>query len=151
ANRRAGDWLQDRLQALREQAATAERAVIEFKAKNNIVAAGGTLINEKQLSEISGQLATARAHTSDIEARLARIDAVRRAYQQEQPTSTADETVSEAMTNPIITKYRTQYLDLINRERDWSARYGKNHVAVANLRNQIRDIRRSIYDELGRI
>ena len=49
ANRRAGDWLQDRLQTLREQAAEAERAVVEFKAKNNIVAANGTLMNEKQL------------------------------------------------------------------------------------------------------
>ena len=39
ANRRAGDWLQERLQALRDQSAAAERAVIEFKAKNNIVAA----------------------------------------------------------------------------------------------------------------
>ena len=66
ANRRAGDWLQERLQALRDQAAAAERAVVEFKAKNNIVAAGGTLMNEKQLSEMSGQLATARAHTSDF-------------------------------------------------------------------------------------
>src|SRR5215472_3988162 len=47
ANRRASDWLQDRLQALREQAAVAERAVIEFKAKNNIVATSGSLMNEK--------------------------------------------------------------------------------------------------------
>ena len=39
ANRRAGDWLQERLQTLREQAASAERAVVEFKAKNNIVTA----------------------------------------------------------------------------------------------------------------
>ena len=53
ANRRTGDWLQERLQALREQAAASERAVIEFKAKNNIVAAGGALMNEKQLSEMS--------------------------------------------------------------------------------------------------
>jgi succinoglycan biosynthesis transport protein ExoP len=30
-------------------------------------------------------------------------------------------------------------------------RYGKNHNAVVNLRNQIQDIRRSIYQELGRI
>ena len=36
ANRRSGDWLQERLQALREQAATAERAAIEFRAKNNM-------------------------------------------------------------------------------------------------------------------
>ena len=46
-NRRAGDWLQERLQALREQAATAERAVIDFKTKNKIVKAGGALMNEK--------------------------------------------------------------------------------------------------------
>ena len=71
ANRRAGDWLQERLQALREQAAAAERAVLEFKAKNNIVCApAGTLMNEKQLSEASGQLAAARARSSDLQARL---------------------------------------------------------------------------------
>ena len=66
ANRRAGDWLQERLQSLREQASAAERAVVEFKAKNNIVTAGGSLMSDKQLSEISGQLGSARAHTADI-------------------------------------------------------------------------------------
>ena len=151
ATRRAGDWLQERLQTLREQASTAERAEIDFKAKNNIVSAGGTLMNDKQLNEISGRLATARARTSDVQARLDRFNAVRQAYQQDQPASSADETVSEAMSNPIITKLRGQYLDLVNREADWSVRYGKNHVAVATLRNQIRDIRRSINDEMGRI
>jgi polysaccharide biosynthesis transport protein len=151
ANRRAGDWLQERLQALREQAAAAERAVVEFKAKNNIVAVSGTLMNEKQLTEMSSQVAAARAQTSDIQVRLERVEAVRRAYQSERPSSAADENVTEAMNNPIITKMRTQYLDLVNREADWSVRYGKNHLAVVNLRNQIRDARRSIHDELGRI
>ena len=85
-NRRAGDWLQERLQALREQAAAAERAVLEFKAKNNIVSAGGgQLMNEKQLSETSGQLAATRSRASDLQARLDRIQAVRKAYQQDQP------------------------------------------------------------------
>jgi succinoglycan biosynthesis transport protein ExoP len=151
ANRRAGDWLQERLQALREQAAAAERAVVEFKAKNNIVAASGTLMNEKQLTEMSTQVAAARAHTSDVQVRLERVEAVRRAYQADKPSSAADENVTEAMNNPIITKMRTQYLDLVNREADWSVRYGKNHLAVVNLRNQIRDARKSIHDELGRI
>src|ERR1700737_622930 len=87
ANRRAGDWLQERLQALREQAATAERAALEFKAKNNIVpAGGGTLMNEKQVADVSGQLAAARARTSDLQVRLERVQAVREAYQQDQPT-----------------------------------------------------------------
>src|SRR5262249_48255817 len=125
ANRRAGDWLQERLQTLREQAASAERAVVEFKAKNNIVAAGGTLINEKQLSGLSEQLAAAHARTSDVQARLERMQAVRRAFQQDQPASDADETVSEAMSNSIITNLRSKYLDLRNRESDWSVRFGK--------------------------
>jgi polysaccharide biosynthesis transport protein len=152
ANRRAGDWLQERLQALREQAATAERAAIEYRAKNNIVTAGGNLMNEKELSEMSGGLVSARVHASDVQARLERLQAVRKAYQQDRPNSgEEDETVPEAMSSGIIQTLRAKYLDLVNREADWSVRYGKNHTAVVNLRNQIRDIRRSIRDELGRI
>jgi len=151
ANRRAGDWLQERLQTLREQASAAERAVIEFKSKNNIVTAGGALISDRQLSDINAQVASVRAQAMDVQSRLERVAAVRRAYQEDQPSSLADENVSEAMNNPIITGLRTKYLDLVNREADFSTRYGRNHIAVVNLRNQIRDLRRSIRDELGRI
>jgi succinoglycan biosynthesis transport protein ExoP len=151
SNRRAGDWLQERLQNLRDQAAAAERAVVQFKAKNNMVASEGTLISEKQLTEISGQLGTARARAADLQARLERMEAVRKAYQTDLPGWTVDESVSEAMSNGIISQLRTKYLDLANRQADWSVRYGANHIAVVNLRNQIRDIRRSIYDELNRI
>ena len=151
ANRRASDWLQERLQALREQAATAERAVIEFKTKNNIVSSGGgSLMNEKQLTEATGQLAQTRDRISDLRARINRIDAIRQAYQKDQPTG-ADETISDELGNSIIGGLRSKYLDYVNREAEWSLKYGANHIAVVNLRNQIRDIRKSIYDELGRI
>src|SRR5689334_6261925 len=120
ASRRAGDWLQERLQNLRDQAASAERAVVQFKAKNNIVSAGGTLINEKQLGEISGEMGKARAQAADLQARLERMDVVRQAYQREyssnQPLLAADENFSEAMSNSIITPLRSKYLDLVNRE-----------------------------------
>jgi succinoglycan biosynthesis transport protein ExoP len=152
SNRRASDWLQERLQALREQAAAAERAAIEYRSKNNIVTTGGGLMNEKELTEISGGLVSARVHASEVQVRLERLQAVRKAYQQDRPNpGEQDETVAEAMSSGIIMPLRAKYLDLVNREADWSVRYGKNHTAVINLRNQIRDIRRSIGDELGRI
>jgi succinoglycan biosynthesis transport protein ExoP len=152
ANRRSSDWLQERLQALREQAAAAERAAIEYRTKNNIVVTGAGLMNEKELTDISGGLVSARVHGSDVQARLERVRAVRKAYQQERPNSgEQDEIVPEAMASPIITPLRAKYLDLVNKEADWSARYGKNHTAVVNIRNLIRDVRRSIGDELGRI
>ena len=151
ANRRAGDWLQERLQALREQAATAERAVVEFKAKNNIVAVGGSLMNEKQLSETASALATVRTRAAELQTRINRINAVRPSYQQDRPTSAPEEITSEAMSSGIINGLQTQYLELSNRVADWSVRYGKDHSAVVNLRNQIREIRKSIYEEMGRI
>jgi polysaccharide biosynthesis transport protein len=156
ASRSAGDWLQERLQILRDQAAAAERAVVQFKAKNNIVSAGGgTLMNEQQLAEISAALGKARAQAANLQARVERMDVVRQTYQREYSRDPAglavDENFSEAMSNPIIGPLRAKYLDLINREADWAVRYGASHVSVVNLRNQIRDMRRSIYDELGRI
>ena len=34
-------WLQDRIRELRNQASAAERAVVEFKTRNNIISTGG--------------------------------------------------------------------------------------------------------------
>jgi succinoglycan biosynthesis transport protein ExoP len=148
---RSGEWLQERLQALQEQAIAAERAIVEFKAKNNIVAASGTLINEKELTDLSGEVATARSHLSEVKARLERVQSVRRGYQQDQPAPIPDQTVTEALSNSIITGLRTRYLELVTKEADLSTRYGKNHFATVKLRDELRAIRRSLYDELGRI
>ena len=54
--RRAAIWLQERLKELREQSTIAERAVVDFKAKNNIVDTGGRLMNEQQLAELNSGL-----------------------------------------------------------------------------------------------
>jgi succinoglycan biosynthesis transport protein ExoP len=42
-------------------------------------------------------------------------------------------------------------LETINKEANWSRKYGANHIAVVNLREQIRDIRGSILEELKRL
>ena len=144
----AGNWLQERYQTLKEQASAADRAVIDFKTKNNIVMAGGKLINDQQLSEINARLGAAHAKTADAQARLNQIEAV---LQEDEATGGTDATVTDALSNPIITSLRKQYLDLINREADWSKRFGKNHLAVVNLRNQARDVRKSTIEELKRI
>jgi len=154
ASRSAGDWLQERLQNLRDQAAAAERAVVQFKAKNNIVSAGGTLMSEQQVGDTSAALGKARAQVANLQARLERMDAVRQSYQQDskdQPGLPVGENFSEAMNNRIVGSLREKYLDLTNREASWAARYGPDHVSVQNIRNQIKDMRRSIADELGRI
>lgn len=151
ATRRAGAWLQDRIKELRTQASTADRAVLDYKEQNKIVdvgggsAAGGVrLLGEQQLGELNTQLGTARAATVDAKARLERITEVMK-------RDVPDAAVADSLRNEVITKLRSQYLELSSREAIWSARYGADHLATVNLRTQMHEIRRSVANELGRI
>jgi succinoglycan biosynthesis transport protein ExoP len=149
ASRRAASWLQDRIKELRAQASAAERAVADYKAKNNIVDAGGRLLNEQQLAEINSALTIARSQKAEAQARYERITAI---LKNEDASSSFNDiaTVTDVLQNQVVTKLRSQYLDLAAREADWTTRYGSAHLAVVNLRNQMREIRRSINDELRR-
>jgi len=153
--RRASAWLQDRIGELKAQVTSADRAVLEFKEKNNIVDFGGTsgpanpgpssrLIGEQQLFELNSQLSTARAATSEAKARLERIEQVRK-------LDVGEAAVADTLRNEVITRLRNQYLDLSAREANWSTRYGPDHLAAVNLRNQMEELRRNIGAELGRI
>ena len=151
ATRRASVWLQDRIKELRDQVSTAERAVVEFKTKNNIVSTGGTdkrLVGEQQVAELNSQLVIARAHTAEARARLDRINSVLKA---DSPNASVDATVADTLKSEVVTKLRSQYLELAAREADWSAKYGHDHLAAVNLRNQMREIRNSIFEELKRL
>ncbi|MGN8546634.1 polysaccharide biosynthesis tyrosine autokinase [Bradyrhizobium sp. 13971] len=144
ATRRASVWLQDRIQELRTQASNAERAVLDYKKTNNIVTSSGKLLNEQQLGELNTQLLHVKSQVTDAKAKLDRIEAVVKG-------GVPDATVADTLNNQVITKLRSQYLELANREADWSSRYGYNHLAAVNLRNQMREIQSSIVDELKRL
>ena len=147
ATRRAGSWMQDRIKELREQASSAERAVVDFKAKNNIVDTGGRgLINEQQLSELNSSLVQARAQIAEARAKLTRIDEILHSG-----TEVPDATVADSLKNDVINKLRSQYLEFSRKEAEFSSKFGSSHLAAVNLRTQMREIRKVIIDELSRI
>jgi len=151
--KRAGVWLQDRIKELRGLASVADRAVLDYKEKNNIVDAGASgsgpnggriLLGEQQLVELNTQLSAARGTKAETRAKLDRINEV---MNQDVP----DAGVVDSLHSEVINRLRNQYLDLSARERIWSVRYGQNHLATVNLRNEMTELRRSIADELVRI
>jgi succinoglycan biosynthesis transport protein ExoP len=143
-------WLQDRLNELRAQASAADRAIVEYKTKNNIVDTGGHLINEQQLSELNSAMLKARANTVEAKARLDRVSQILSSDDLD-PTAAVIGTVADALHSEVIAKLRDKYLDLAQREALLSNRLGRDHLAVVNLRNQMREVRRSILDEFKRI
>jgi len=146
--RQASAWLEGRVKEMRERTQAAQRAIVEFKAKNNIIDTGGRLMSDQQLAELNGQLVAARAQTLEAKARLDRINGI------------IQSALGPGNTNPLITdvpvtdafaKLRSQMVDLTSRDADWSAKVGPNHSAVINLRNQMALVRAAMLDELHRV
>jgi polysaccharide biosynthesis transport protein len=151
--RRAGVCLQERIQELQQQASIAEKAVLDFKKANNIVDTGGRLIGEQQLAELNSQIVLARAATAEAKARLDRIGDVTKngPSNLDNVIKSPDPAVADSLHSDVISKLRSQYLDASNQEAIYSARLGRDHLVVVNLRNQMFETRKSIFEELKRI
>jgi len=156
---RASDWLEGRIRDLRDKASTAEQAVVDYQRDHNIVVVDNSLNNhsvvdpagktasEQRVSELNSQLLIAREKVAEARAKLDRIQSVL----SSDSAGSLDTTVTDALNNDVVSKLRTQYLDLASKEHDWAARYGKDHLAVVNLRNQMAEINAAITDQVKQI
>lgn len=154
ATRRASAWLEQRIGELRQQASNAYKDVQDFKSKNGIIiGVDGKLASEVELDQLGIALAKARADTSQARAKLDRIQRVleQRPDPRKESFDIPDPIVTDALSNPVITKLRQQFLDDQNKESEWSARYGTDHQAARNLRAEMAALQRAIWDEISRI
>jgi len=152
ATRRASVWLEQRIGELRQQASDAYKAVQDFKSENSIIiGVDGKLASEVELDQLGIALAKARADTSQAKAKLDRISRVLEQRSDKESLSIPDPVVTDALSNPVITKLRQQFLDDQNKESEWSARYGAEHLAARNLRAEMAALQRAIWDEISRI
>jgi succinoglycan biosynthesis transport protein ExoP len=154
ATHRASIWLEQRIGELRKQASDAYKAVQDFKSENGIIiGVDGKLASEVELDQLGVSLAKARADTSQAKAKFDRIEHVLalRPDPSKESLNIPDPIVTDALSNPVITKLRQQFLDDQNKESEWSARYGSDHQAARNLRAEMAALQRAIWDEISRI
>lgn len=150
--RRASAWLEQRIAELRQQASDAYRAVQDFKSQNNIIiGVDGKLASEVELDQLGIALAKARADTSQARAKLDRISLVLDQRTERESLTIPDPVVTDALSNPVITRLRQQFLDNQSKESEWRARYGADHQAARNLRAEMAAQQRAIWDEITRI
>lgn len=144
AAKRATAWLEERMAELKQQVLTTDLAVQRFKANNNLISSGGKLVNEQQLGEVNTQLVTARAETARAEARYERIKTILDGH-------LTDAVVTEAIGNSVIEQLRTKYVNAAQRQADLMQKLGPTHEAVINLRAEMKEYERLMFEELGRI
>jgi polysaccharide biosynthesis transport protein len=151
-NQRASVWLEQRIEELRRQASNAYKAVQDYRSDNNlIVNIKGKLSSETELNKLSEALAKSRADTSQAKARLERIERVLETRNDNAVPDITDPVVSDALSNPIVTKLRQQFFDDQTKEAEWSNLYGSDHQAAVKLRAEMAALQRAIWDEISRI
>jgi succinoglycan biosynthesis transport protein ExoP len=139
----------DRIAELRRDAIDADRTVLEFKQKNNIVAVGGKagngmLLADQQVADLNTQLAAAHADTAAAKANLDRVQVV---MKEDVP----DAAVADSLKDTILNELRTKYLSMQRTYNVYKERYGETHLAVIELKTQMGQLRQSMADELSRI
>jgi polysaccharide biosynthesis transport protein len=135
----AGKVVQERVEELKQQAADAERALLEYKAANNIVGSDQTTLSHYQLAKLQDHLTAAQLAMAEARSRMERI------------ASTPDASAVFAPDNELITKLRSELLDLSVRANDIERRVGKEHLAAVKVRTRMQEVRDAIADEQKRI
>lgn len=144
AARRATDSLTGRLEELRSRLRAAEDKAEKFKEANNLSVAGGRSVGEEQLALSSAQLVAARTRVTEAKAKYEEISRTR-------ASAIEAGAIPEAVASNTMTALRAQLGAALSKEADLTASLGARHPALAAAQAQVRDARRQIADELGRI
>src|SRR6202451_3024620 len=141
----ASEWLDSRMQDMRERVRRSDEAVENYRSSHNFVdvTQGNKLIN-KQIEDLTQQIALARTYTADAHARMEQVEGAAR--RKDDPAA-----LDEVLQSPAITNLRSQYTEAARTVSEYSAMYGERYPALSVGRARLADVRRQIDDEIARI
>ena len=144
ATERANTWLNERVDALREEVRAAEQAVASFRAQEGLLDAEGATLTEQQISDINAQLANQRAELSEARARLRNV---RSRLQQ----GVSPESITEVLRSEVVRELRNQQAQVTRRAGELATRYGPRHPEILTVQRELADIETQIDREIERI
>ena len=142
--RRATESLSARLNEQRERVTQAEEQVELYKARHNIVDAGGRSVDDQQLTDLNNQLSAARARTAETKARYDLVLQLRRGGLDQGA-------ITEAIQSSTLGLLRDQYGTIARQEANLAAELGPRHPRVIEARAQLREAQQQIGGEITRI
>ncbi len=144
ATKRAQDWLNGRVEELREEVRVAEGRVEAHRARTGLLAAGGSTLNEQAIRDLNTQLSAAQLDLGEKNAKLRNVNAKIAA-------GGGVDTIAEALSSPAILDLRRQQTEIIRRKSELTQRYGEKHPDVQRVLQEEADLNRQLDAELRRI
>lgn len=145
ATQRASEWLQSRLDELRQDMTATGRAAVEAMRSETGMVKGrdAPLVNE-EMSALNAQLAEARTAHANAQARLRQLQAVR-------PGNPESLVGADIGGDPLITGLRQRQAALSAQLAELRAQYGDRHPALTRPAAELRELNASIATEVDRV
>jgi exopolysaccharide transport family protein len=140
----AASWFDQQLQGLKSKVEASDRAVEEYRAKNNLTITQGVTVNDQQLTDLNNKLIDAHVQTAEARAKFEQVENIIK-------TKADPGTIEQALASEVITRLRGQYAEVAKNLADVSSKYGPQHPLVVNARAQLNSTKKLIDEEVHRI
>ncbi|GEP56573.1 protein-tyrosine kinase [Reyranella soli] len=144
ANRRATEWLEQRLAELRRNLQVAEEAVAAYRRDKGLAGSPEGTVSTQTLSELNGKYVSARTKRIEREARLVALSKA-----SLNPGEIAN--IAEVSGNTTLAALRIQDVELNRKMAELSATLGDNHPKIMQARNELASVRARFLSETQRI
>lgn len=144
ATSNAGDFLQKRVNELRERVITQEREIARYRADAGIIDAGGITVYQQQLARANQELSDARIARSEAEARFDQV-------QDLLASGTGLETAAAVLNSELISRLREQEAEVIRKVAEFQTQLRPGHPRLQLAENELSDLRGAIEREVQKI
>jgi succinoglycan biosynthesis transport protein ExoP len=144
ANRRATEWLEQRLAELRRNLQVAEEAVASYRRDKGLAGSPEGSMSTQTLTDLNSKYVSARTKRIEREARLVALSKA-----SLNPGEIAN--IAEVSGNTTLAALRITDVDLTRKIAELSALLGDNHPKMVQARNELATIRARFLSETQRI
>ena len=143
-SRNASGALGEQLTTLQRDVVTADTAVQAYKIAHNLMSASGGTMAEQEVSALNSQIAAAEAERAGKEAKL-------QSARAQIAKGGGGEDVGAALGSDTVSRLRAQESESIRELTELNLRYGDKYPAVQKAKNQLKETRDQIAQEITRI
>lgn len=140
----AGDFLQKRVNELRERVIVQEKEIARYRADAGIIDQGGITVYQQQLARANEELGNARIARSEAEARFNQV-------QELLQTGAGLETAAAVLNSDLISRLREQEAEVIRKVGEFKTQLRPGHPRLQLAENELADLRGAIEREVQKI
>src|SRR6185312_3582320 len=134
ANRRATEWLEERLAELRRNLQVAEEAVATYRRDKGLAGSPEGVVSTQTLSDLNTRYIAAKTRRIEKESRLVAL-----AKASLNPNEVAN--IAEVANNATLSTLRQQEADLNRKIAEYQTTFGPNHPKVIQAQAELKAVR----------